>query len=383
MAKQFTETKQEKDEFAHIFNDYRSRIDEITRQMQKNLGFEIAGPVSTAVKPEEIVIEVQLKAETEAGEIFPRVQDEPELKTKVNQNPVALELVPVKESEEIIREAKQKASRIVAEAEKRVKDEAKKKTELQATKIIAQAQKEAQDIIARAGQSAEEQKSEIISTLKQQAQQVISEIVEKCRQDTQEQSSLVIRESRDKAIKMINDILSAGKEISLLMDESVNFTGKTIIDFETKIKSGNETLLKAISQSQNKFMMITTTANEVKTGPEPQNKHKESKNEPALAIHLLNYNPNGDNNGLFHGKIEVKSISAAFEYANLKNLKKYLMHFPGIKYLQESASEKAVTMLFDITEPVPLLNMLHDIPQIEEVIFETDDNIWLIFKNSN
>ena len=109
----------------------------------------------------------------------------------------------------------------------------------------------------------------------------------------------------------------------------------------------------------------------------------EPKNKPTLSIHLLDNNHNGDNNGLFHGKIEVKSVSAAFDYTYLKNLKKYLMHFPTVKYLQESASEKAVTMIFDITEPLPLIAVLHDMPLIQEVVFETDDNIWLIFQNTN
>jgi vacuolar-type H+-ATPase subunit H len=401
MSKQFTETKQEKDEFSRIFTDYRTKLDEITRQMQKNLGFELPEPDPPTPKTEDIVIDVQTKAELEPQEMFLQVREELEIEEEPDTIPEILdtniipelvsekpEPVMVRESEEIIREAKQNASRIITEAEKRIKDEAKKKTESQVNKIITQAQKEAQDIIDRARQYTEEQKNEAIGALKQLAQQSIDEIINKCRRETQEQSSLIIRESRDKAAKMINDILAAGKEMSQLMEEAVNSTGKTINDFEARIKTGNETLLKAISQSQHRFFQVTMASNEEKSEEKkseaaPDSKRKEPKNAPALIVRLLSDNHDTQGDGLFCGKIEVKSVSTAFDYTYLKNLKKFLIHIPSIKYLQESASEKAVTMMFEISDPLPLLDILHNIPSIDEVTSEANDNIWLTFKDSD
>jgi F0F1-type ATP synthase membrane subunit b/b' len=391
MANQFTETKQEKDEFSRIFNDYRSKVDEITRQMQKNLGYELPEPEPEppVIKPEDIVIEIQTRAELEPEEMFPGIQEEPEQEEEISPDPQRPEPVMVKESDEIIREAKKNASRIIAEAEKRIKDEAKKKTEIQVNKIITQAQKEAQAIIARARQYTEDQKTEAINALKQQVLQSIDEIVESCRQETYEQSSLIIRESQDKAAKIINDILDAAREMGTLLEEAVTNTNTTINDFEGRIKASNESLLQALSQSQNKFVQITTVTaeekpkepRERKAEPEPRSKRKETKSSSALAIRLMPNNQDFRGDGLFRGKIEVKSVSSTFDYTYLKNLRKFLTRLPAVKCLQESASEKAVTMIFDVNEQLPVLEVLRKIPLVDEVISETGENIWLTFKN--
>jgi hypothetical protein len=48
----------------------------------------------------------------------------------------------------------------------------------------------------------------------------------------------------------------------------------------------------------------------------------------------------------------------------------YLVHIPGIKYVQENASEKEMSVVFDVKEPLPLIDILKDIPLVEKVIEE-------------
>jgi hypothetical protein len=124
-------------------------------------------------------------------------------------------------------------------------------------------------------------------------------------------------------------------------------------------------------------------AKEEEAKPEPSNKNKEQYKNPTLAVHLLSdksVSKNG-NNGLFIGQIEMKSVSTSFDYQYLKNLKKYLINIPSIKYLQESASEKETTVLFDVKEPLPLLDIFSNIPLVDEIVTETDDDIFIIFKD--
>ena len=122
--------------------------------------------------------------------------------------------------------------------------------------------------------------------------------------------------------------------------------------------------------------------------PEPvQDSSEESRetfSEPILQIHLVDVKSNGNNSqySLYSGQIEMKTLSESFDYQYMKQLKKYLKHIPSIKYLQESASEKEMTVLFDVEEPLPLLDILRDLPMVEKVVPETDDDISLVFKTS-
>jgi hypothetical protein len=80
--------------------------------------------------------------------------------------------------------------------------------------------------------------------------------------------------------------------------------------------------------------------------------------------------------------MEMKSISAEFDYQYLKGMKKYLVHIPNIKYLQEYASEKEMSVVFDVLEPLPVLDILSNIPLVDEVITRAEDDICLIFKKT-
>jgi ribosome recycling factor len=158
------------DEFTRIFDAYRARIDEITRQTQRNLVPDNHAPEA---------VPAAILENTEA--IVPPSPAPPEVKPDIPPATVKLELPAVKESEAIIKEAKRKAHQIIAEAEESIKKEAKKKTQAQVDKIIASAQREAEDIINKAAQAVEKERAEAVSLLKQESEKVIGEITEKCR----------------------------------------------------------------------------------------------------------------------------------------------------------------------------------------------------------
>ena len=290
----------------------------------------------------------------------------------------------VKESEAIIKEAKRKAHQIIAEAEESIKKEARKKTQSQEDKIIGKAQKEAEDIINRAAQAVDRERTEAISMLKQESEQVIKEITEKCRRESHEQSAQIITETREKAVKMITGIITSSTEIGLQLDEIINRAKKTIAEFEIKLQADTGALSKAISETQSKLLQITMVPGPEELKPEPPDKDRESDRNSTLVVHLQSDKSHGQysTSGLYSGQLEMRSASSSFNPQYLKNLKKYLVQIPGVKYLQESASEREISMLFDIQEPLPLLDILHNIPLIDEVVAETDDDICLIFKSA-
>jgi F0F1-type ATP synthase membrane subunit b/b' len=372
MAEQQNTTMFQNDEFTKIFDAYRAKIDEITQRTQRNFhnnggAFDAAsGDVSDdpEVKISQVLEELKKQPETTSG-------------------PIKIELSALKESEEIISEAKRKARQIVAEAEASIRKEAKKRTQSLVEKITENAQKDAEDILAQAKEAAEEERNKAIATVRKETAQLVKEITERCRQETQAQSSQIVAETQEKAAKMITDTLKSSAEISRFIEEMVIKNKNMMNEFQSKLQIETAGLAKSITETQNKLQHSTVIAKEEEAKPEPPNKNKEQYKNPTLAVHLLSdksVSKNG-NNGLFIGQIEMKSVSTSFDYQYLKNLKKYLINIPSIKYLQESASEKETTVLFDVKEPLPLLDILNNIPLVDEIITETDDDIFIIFKD--
>jgi vacuolar-type H+-ATPase subunit H len=360
------------DEFTKIFDAYRVKIDEITRRTQRN--FHNNGWASDAASGD-----VSDESEVNIAQVLEELKKQPE----TTSGPIKIELSAIKESEEIISEAKRKARQIVAEAEASIRKEAKKRTQSLVEKITENAQKDAEDILAQAKEAAEEERNKAIATVRKETAQLVKEITERCRQETQAQSSQIVAETQEKAAKMITDTLKSSAEISRFIEEMVIKTKNMMNEFQSKLQIETAGLAKSITETQNKLQHSTVIAKEEEAKPEPPNKNKEQYKNPTLAVHLLSdksVSKNG-NNGLFIGQIEMKSVSTSFDYQYLKNLKKYLINIPSIKYLQESASEKETTVLFDVKEPLPLLDILNNIPLVDEIITETDDDIFIIFKD--
>ena len=373
MAEQQNTTMFQNDEFTKIFDAYRAKIDEITQRTQRN--FHNNGGASDAASGD-----VSDEPEIKISQVLEELKKQPE----TTSGPIKIELSALKESEEIIIEAKRKARQIVAEAEASIRKEAKKRTQTLVEKITENAQKDAEDILAQAKEAAEEERNKAIATVRKETAQLVKEITERCRQETQAQSSQIVAETQEKAAKMITDTLKSSAEISRFIEEMVIKNKNMMNEFQSKLQIETAGLAKSITETQNKLQHSTVIAKEEEAKPEPPNKNKEQYKNPTLAVHLLSdksVSKNG-NNGLFIGQIEMKSVSTSFDYQYLKNLKKYLINIPSIKYLQESASEKETTVLFDVKEPLPLLDILNNIPLVDEIVTETDDDIFIIFKNS-
>jgi len=372
MAKSENASQPNNDEFTRIFDVYRAKIEEITRRTEENLQSLKAIPDVT--DDPDIVVEVDSE---EPEETLSQVQPEP------TEKPIEVIWPSEKESVEIIKEAKRKAQQLISQAKDSIKKEAKKKTRSQVDKIIGKAKKEAEDIIARATQATEQERNDAIATSKYEAEQLIREITEKCREETQAQSSKVIAEAREKAEKMMAEIVTSSKEINHLVTEIVDRAKNTINEFEERLQTETGELARAITETQNKLEQVTMIEGEEEIIPEPPARSSETDKNPALAVRLIGDKADGSKGGhaLFSGQLEMKS-SSAVDYQYLRNLKKYLVNMPSIKYLQEYASEKEMTVLFDVKEPLPLLEILNNVPLVDEVITETDDDICIIFKSS-
>ena len=368
MAKIDTKTQSNKDEFSRIFDEYRAKIEEISRKTVRN-------PAQAGTAPDAATGDIADDLEVTVS----RVQPKPAGNIKDVISPIDLA------AEEIILAAKRRAQQIIDEAEEKSKKEASKRTQSQVDKIFVNARKEAAEMIAQTKQVTEKESNEIVVTAKQEAEQLIREITEKCRRETQTQSNRAIEEARERADKMMTDIVTNCQEISRMVNEIVSRTRQTINEFEAKLQTDVSELAKAITETQRKLEQFAVIAQKGKdeTKPVPAIRNTEPIETPTLSVRILGAKSNGKNGTqpLFSGQVEMKSISSAFDYQYLKNLKKYLVHIPNVKYVQEYASEKEISIVFELKEPLPLLEILRNIPQVDQVNTEADD-ISIVFKKS-
>jgi vacuolar-type H+-ATPase subunit H len=366
MAKTQVNTQSKNDEFAKIFDEYRAKIDEITKKTTA----QTIQP--TEEEPDNVV---DGEAEKQEEVIAVNQQELMNIRAEVQRQ-------AQKEALGIINEAKQKAQQLIDEVEENINKEAKKRTQSQVDKIINKAKKESEEIIDRARKAAEKQRGEIITTSKQETEHLIRDITEKCREETHVQSSQVIKEARKQAEDLILDVVNSSTEITKLITEITNKAKNTIQEFEGRLQTEFNELSTAITEAQKKLENINTVAFEsVATEVEPSNGEEEIDTNTILAMKLHGEKIKGENgNGpAFKGQVELKSVTS-FEYRHLKSLINYLVHVPNIKFVQEIASEKEMSVLFDVKEPLPLLEILGNSPLVDEVIAESD-NISIILKN--
>ena len=364
MAKADTESQFKNDEFTRIFDEYRAKIDEITRKAERNLK-----PVDlTPVDEEELDVEITQEAE-------------PEIRPPA---PVRAEIarLPEKEAARIIEDAKLQAQRIIDEAEEKARKEAKKRTQAQVDKIVERTRKEAEEIVAQAKHIAEKEREGALTSSKREAEHLIKEITEKCRQETQAQSARVVAEARDEAEKMLGDVMESSREISERVAEIGKRASNTIQEFETRLKAETAELAAAIAAAQQKLDQVSAvTVEEEETSAAAASKIKELDRDLTLSVRLKGEQTKGHNGNapLFTGQVELKALSPSFDYRYLKSLKTHLSRIPSVKYLQEYASEKEMTVLFDVREPLPLLDILKDIPWVEEIV-DGADGVAMVLK---
>jgi vacuolar-type H+-ATPase subunit H len=393
MAKHDTSTETKQDEFSKIFDEYRAKIEEITRRTEKNLHSVDVTPGDNHNDEDEQIEVVSAPPQPEAAvnddappqaESAPSPEPAPESHPEESNNRVEAGRPAFEESAEIIDEARRESKKIIEEAEQSAKKEAKKRTQAQVDKIIEKARKEAEEILTQANRNAEKVRDEVISESKREADYIIREITQKYRQDTEAQSSRSIAEAQEKATKMLAEISASTRQLGQHITEIVARAKKTINELETSLQEETTELTRIVSETQLRLEEVSTPPVEEKTPPPSPKQQVETRTNPTLAVRLIGEKSNGKNGTsvLFSGQMEMKSVSASFDYQYLKKLKKYLVHIPNIKYLQEYASEKEMSVVFDIIEPLPLLDILSNVPMVDEVITRADDDICLVFKDA-
>jgi len=408
--------------FTYSLNDYRSKLEEIIRsenekfrllaeQQAKDITNDAWQKAEETIsqsqtKADEIIRQSEQKAEEavtlsqqKAREIIgnseekaAKIVSDSHRKAEEIYNDSRQKALSVKE--ETIRQAKEEANNIVIkanreaqqtirEAEESAKKDAKNRVKAEEEKIITRAREEynsiitkarqeAQSIVTKAKEDSEKQTAEIIDSSKKEAEQLFRNEIERCQALAQAQSDQIRTEAEKKADTLIKDLVNGGKEVHSLISETMANTENLMVKVKEEMLMELGELTKRIVESEKKLQDITNGYvreydNKVNNTQIPGN----ANTSDSLWVILKRDNDEAGigENGYYNGEIELKTLSS-FDVTRIKNVKRYFTQIPNVKYLGEFSSEEGTKISFDLKEPLPLLDILKNMPSIEKVVEE-------------
>jgi myosin heavy subunit len=288
------------------------------------------------------------------------------------------------ESQKALREARKQAQRIIEEAQKQVRKDARKKTKAQVNKILAKARQEAEAYAEKARKTVEQERAVTMEAARAQVEDTLKAITEQARQQSQAKSQQILAEAQARADHLMREVTEASAEVSKQVKDVIERARGTINEFEERLQNETEGITHSIEETQARLEAMAQAAAEEaarNARPEPQSR-TEQADAPVMVVRVLGERSNGRNGSqpLFFGMVETIAPPETCDYRYFKSMKRFLVSVPGIKQLQESASEKELSALFDVTEPLPLLELLSKVPQVEEVVSRSDRDIAVVFE---
>lgn len=297
-----------------------------------------------------------------------------------------------KEASNIIENANQEAQKIIRQAEETSKKEAKNRIKEQVEELIAEAREEAEKIIATARQGAQD----IIANVDKDKQKQISEAMESTKRETNllgialieqyktqaKMNSEKIRVQAEKnAHELMNQFIAVSKEINTSILKSMNNTGNSMTRLKDEISQEISELTKNMAEAEKKFQEIADGHINVQETEEDETQDTENENTSNYIYVVLkdkkNKTKTGEN-GHYSGDIELKT-TADFDGTRIKNLKKYFNQIPKVKYSGEISSEEGTQISYSFKEPLPLLEILQNAPNVDRVV-EEEENLKLTFR---
>lgn len=366
--------------FTHSLSDYRSKVGEIIRtenERFRQLAEEQAqGIIDNAwQKAEEIISESQQKA----GAIIADSEDKAlgiiaDSRQKAASVGNEIEREAEQKASKILEVAEQKAEEIVRDAEEKAVKEAKTRVRSQEEKILAKARQEADSIVAFARKKADEDADEIMESTKAEAAARIEAELEKFRSQTREQSDQIRAEAEKKASKLIDKIIGDGNTVNDMIIEAIKTSENFLEKMKDEIQVEISELTKSLTSARTGMEKTVTRFSENDTDVSALEGIGKKKNKNlALWVTLKGDKTVTENNGefLFKGQIELKTLST-MDYSLVKELKGFLANVPNVQYLGESSSEEGHVLSFEIKESLPLLDILGNVPLVQNVTAQGD-----------
>lgn len=359
------------DELGRVVEEYRSRIDELLRkekERQRQLADEKTSYIITSAeeRAQSVIAESQRRARQIAAEIEQKAQ---------------------KEADRLLAEARFKAEQTIREADERIKKGAKEKARKELENIIKKTKEEANSILEFARRESEKESNNIIARAKLEAEHLKSKTVDDARKEAQAEADKMVAESRLKAEKTADNTIERLKEMNNILNESILKVDTFVSRFRREVQAELEEVSRAVAESSKKLAEVIAVdmeerGNGKKTETEGRlavNGNGKSKVIGAVVDIRADRIINEDGGRLFKGRMEL-TVVPPYNSAQIKKLVDSIVQVPTIRRAGEYGSEEeGAKVIFDINEPVPLLNVLGKIPIVISAVDE-GESIKLMLK---
>ncbi|MFH1652007.1 MAG: hypothetical protein ABID87_07915 [Chloroflexota bacterium] len=347
------------DDFSRAIDEYRAKIDQIVhieREKYRKIADEESSEIVNGAwrKAEEIVAGSQEKARKDYEEIMQRARTEADI---------------------LVTESQSRARQITAGAEEGIAKEAKKRTRGEVDRILSKAHEEASNIIALAKHAAEKEARSITASVEKEKEQRIRQAMEaqqaeaqahaaKTMAEARDKANKMIAETREKAGKMMEDFTASNTEVADSIMAVVQRTDKLLDGFRGELQQEMEAVTRVMAEARGKLVQVKAET-VVKSEAEATLKDIEEELDRNAVLSVQLFGDKGQDIGaLFKGKMEMRTISP-YHFMQIRKLRNLLAQVPSIKLLEEYASEEETTLLFDVKEPLPMLEILRKLPAVE------------------
>ncbi len=233
------------------------------------------------------------------------------------------------EGNKIITEAKNKAEEIIKEADDKAKKEAKDRTRREVERILSSAQ-----------QLAEKQAAEVILKAKKDVEQIVNEIKEMAKAEGRHETAKIVAEARDRVKKANDDSIQRLAETDKFLAEVGRKAESAVEQCKTQIQTTLSDLLLAVAKARDN-LEFRNIMDKMDVPDTSKTSTKEIEKQ------------------LLKGHRELKIIPP-YDDLQRKRFMEFLQQIPSIRLAGKSGTEDGETISINITEPLPLLTLLHE-----------------------
>ncbi len=265
------------------------------------------------------------------------------------------------QAETIMANARQEAAETVRRTEEDIRRQMKEKTREQKEKILAEAREEADVIIAEARQAAEIEGRRIIEMLQQETQKKLEQETVNFQTYAQAQADEIRHDTEKKAAGLLKAIDDDSRHFNGLLTNSIGKYEAILARLKEEVQAEVGEIAKNVTAArkdiEKKLTSYEATNENDSAGPV-------AKAPTAASLWITLGEPMADDKlNLYKGRIDLKTLSIV-DHRKVRSLKAFLTRVQNIKYIGESSNEEGTVLSFEITEPMPLMEILDNIPDV-------------------
>jgi hypothetical protein len=205
-------------------------------------------------------------------------------------------------------------------------------------------------------------------------------LIEQYKTQAKMNSEKIRIEAEKNALELMARFSNVSKEVNALIAKSMSNAESSMTRLKDEISQEIGELKKNMLEAEKKFQEIGAGHITAHQQEEEETPAAQGEITPDCLFVVLKEKKNkakADDNGNYTGEIQLKTL-AEFDAARMKNIKKYFNQIPKVKYMGELSSEEGTQISYNLKEPLPLLDILKNAPNVDRVI-EEDGDLKIIF----